>query len=564
MPGRTQPSRGLRVMLTDLTGKMRGLWRKRLHESGQALRFVLIAVTLLASIPIAIAATTVRQLPQTTRNLNYEAAYQAAQAGLNDYLQNLDGNGAYGIYTATNKDPGNPAMSGWVQASTSPPEYYSYLPYNNSGLISLDVSGKAGTGSGTVIRTFEYSVTPASTLDDVYWSNYETLDPLVAALSPSPPSGYADCGVHYGQVDSDYTNGNHSVPQFGPPSGCQVVFVTGDELNGPVFSDDTFRLCGTPTFDAGLQSGNIYNTNSGPTSVYVDGSSGGCSGSVPTFNNGSGYQKVGNQIPQSSETDMSPARSYGCFITGGPVANPKPVNVTIGLSVSGSTTKVTWAGTSGSDHPIVDNVAANTNNCASGLLVNSLTSGLIFVNGNVTISGQMTGGLDIVTCSTTTITGTQCTGSAAASNITISNSLTYPTANKVLVSGDPTSDASDALGLIAQNSVIVSDVPNIEIDAAILALSDSFYVNRWYSVTGMGTLNVFGSIAQNFRGPVGTSGGGGGMTGYLKNYNYDSSLQTLFPPYFIPPNGAVWSPTSYEECGSGLSKAVVTTTNTGC
>ncbi|HVC70642.1 MAG TPA: hypothetical protein VNC61_10370 [Acidimicrobiales bacterium] len=540
-------------MLTIVGRQIRSRLSSLGGESGQALLFVLIAVTLLASIPIAIATTTVDQLPQTTRNLNYEAAYQAAQAGLNDYLQKLDGNGAYGIYTATNKDPSNPAMSGWVQASTSPPEYYSYLPYNNSGLISLQVTGKAGVGSGTVVRTFQYAVAPASTLDDVYWSNYETLDPTIAAQMPNPPSGYADCGVHYGQLDPDYANGNHSVPQYGPPPGCIVVFVSGDELNGPVFSDDTFRLCGSPTFDAGLQSGNIYNTNTGPTSVYVDGNGGGCSGSVPNFANGSGYQKVGNQIPQNSEADLSPARSYGCFITGGSGNSVSPVNVTLGLSIAGGTTKVTWSGSGAS----VDNVASNTNNCSSPISVDQLTSGLIFVNGNVSISGQMTGGLDIVTCSTTTVTATnaRCTGSAAPSNITITGSLTYPSANIVKVNGQPTSDSSDTLGLIAQNSVIVADVPHVEIDAAILALQDSFYVTNWWSASGLGALNVFGSIAQNFRGAVGTTG----HTGYLKNYNYDTSLQTLFPPFFIPPNGAVWSPTSYEECATGDSQSVLNT-----
>ena len=230
------------------------------------------------------------------------------------------------------------------------------------------------------------------------------------------------------------------------------------------------------------------------------------------------------------------------------------MNVTIGLSVSGTTTKVTWSGSGAS----VDNVAGNTNNCASGFLVNSLNTGLIFVNGNVSVSGQMTGALDIVSCSTTVAAATnaKCTGSAAQSNITISNSLTYPSANKVMVGGNPTSDSKDILGLIAQNFIAISAVPNIEIDAALLALQDSIYVPNWTTITGMGTLNIFGSIAQNFRGPVGTVGG---ASGFLKNYNYDSSLQTLFPPFFIPPTERVWSPRTYEECAPGSGQSVLST-----
>src|SRR5579863_5129508 len=115
-------------MLSHLTRTIRmQLGLRPRGEGGQALLFVLAGLALLGTIPIAIATTTVDQLPQTTRNLNYEAAYEAAQAGLNDYLQHLDANEAYGLYSKTNPPtPANPALTGWVQASTVPLEYYSY------------------------------------------------------------------------------------------------------------------------------------------------------------------------------------------------------------------------------------------------------------------------------------------------------------------------------------------------------------------------------------------------------------------------------------------------------
>jgi hypothetical protein len=97
------------------------------------------------------------------------------------------------------------------------------------------------------------------------------------------------------------------------------------------------------------------------------------------------------------------------------------------------------------------------------------------------------------------------------------------------------------------------------VDAAILAVNDSFYVQNWASAGSLGTLTVFGSIAQNFRGPVGTTGG----EGFTKAYQYDNSLQTLWPPYFLAPNGAVWSPSTYTECTPGNGHSVVTST-TNC
>jgi len=541
-------------MLTDPMRRLRRLIWCRGHESGQALLFVLIAVTLLASIPIAIATTTIDQLPQTTRNLNYEAAYEAAQAGLNDYIQHLDANEAYGLFNKSNPgSPANPAFTGWVQASTSPPEYYAYAPTNSNGLISLQVSGKAGTGSTAVVRTFTYAVQPDSSLDDVYWSNYETRDPILGALLPSPPADYQYCATHYNEPSSDSygagwsTDGSPLIPQYGPPinptNACEVSFQTGDTLNGPIFSDDSFRICGSPTFDSSVQSGNIYSS-----SPWV--ASAGCGGATPAFNGGSPV-KVSNQTPRDAEDDLTPARTYGCFITGGTSPSSlTPTNVTITLSVSGAYTKITWTGSGGT---IVDNAAGNTNNCTSPVLTNNLTSALFFVNGNATVSGTMAGGLDIVTCATDHETSCDDPG-GVKSNILIPGNLEYQAGNKTMVGGQPVSDSLDSLGLIAQNFVEVTATSTIEIDAAILALKDSFYVNNWFSGSD-GTLNVFGSIAQNFRGPVGQSGG----IGYVKNYNYDSSLQTLFPPFFLPPQGATWAPNSYEECAAGNAKSVLNT-----
>jgi hypothetical protein len=72
------------------------------------------------------------------------------------------------------------------------------------------------------------------------------------------------------------------------------------------------------------------------------------------------------------------------------------------------------------------------------------------------------------------------------------------------------------------------------IDAAILSTHHSFIVDNFKCGKHIGELNVWGSIAQFWRGPVGTGGSSG--TGYTKNYNYDERLQSLPPPDFISPS----------------------------
>ncbi len=92
------------------------------------------------------------------------------------------------------------------------------------------------------------------------------------------------------------------------------------------------------------------------------------------------------------------------------------------------------------------------------------------------------------------------------------------------------------------------------IDAAILSTNHSWIVDNYDCGKKLGELNVWGSIAQFWRGPVGTSGGEG--NGYIKNYNYDERLASQQPPSFLSPSSTSWKlsretapPTTF--CSSG-------------
>jgi Tfp pilus assembly protein PilX len=91
--------------------------------------------------------------------------------------------------------------------------------------------------------------------------------------------------------------------------------------------------------------------------------------------------------------------------------------------------------------------------------------------------------------------------------------------------------------------VAACDAPNASssltspwIYAAILSTLHSFIVDNFNCGAKLENLNIFGAIAQNYRGIVGTSGG----TGYIKNYNYDERLAVDEPPYFLSPLKAGW------------------------
>jgi hypothetical protein len=163
-----------------------------------------------------------------------------------------------------------------------------------------------------------------------------------------------------------------------------------------------------------------------------------------------------------------------------------------------------------------------------------------------------------------------------------STSVTIAAANNIIVTGNITTSSSGGsltgnavLGLVANQFVRVQhDVPtrpsnssgscpssadttdlnNLTIDAAILALSHSFIVDNYdcgypaSTSAPLGTLTVNGSIVQKFRGTVGAryavSNNGTWttyMTGYLKNYTYDDRLKSLTPPYLFDIFTAGWN-----------------------
>lgn len=77
--------------------------------------------------------------------------------------------------------------------------------------------------------------------------------------------------------------------------------------------------------------------------------------------------------------------------------------------------------------------------------------------------------------------------------------------------------------------------------ASIQTLQHSFWVQTYNRGNTLGDLSVRGSIAQRWRGAVGTGSGSSASTGYIKDYKYDPRLKFSSPPYFPQWTNATWS-----------------------
>jgi len=123
-------------------------------------------------------------------------------------------------------------------------------------------------------------------------------------------------------------------------------------------------------------------------------------------------------------------------------------------------------------------------------------------------------------------------------SITISDNIYYYDRDKSKdLFEDDIQAIEDSLGLISAKDVkIASGAPdNIEIDAIIMALNTSFFYNGWQQYM-KGTLSLLGGLIQKQRGPVGTHNAGVKVTGYSKEYIYDTRMANpasgYLPPYF--------------------------------
>ncbi len=161
---------------------------------------------------------------------------------------------------------------------------------------------------------------------------------------------------------------------------------------------------------------------------------------------------------------------------------------------------------------------AGKNNWTDVLI--SSFNGIVYVNGQCNVEGVVDGQVTIATNGIMNIT----------------NDLTYADSD----ANGPCGGCNDILGLIAGSKLNVEDnVPNgtdCVIHAHMIAINNqAALVEHYAQGSPRGTLTVYGGMAQDKWGPVGTGyydldGDFHVLTGYERDIHYDWRLRTMLPP----------------------------------
>jgi hypothetical protein len=477
-------------------------------------------------------------------DLDSKRAYNAAEAGANTFLYQLNQNPNY-WESCTNDNVSQTQVPG-----TSPPEYYSYkvIPANGyttctSNTISAFIDETTGSlrmeftgysGNPSVQRTIVAQYRKLTPLDFAWYTVYEALDNTL--------SGYSGCNVFY---------------RAGRSGSCNINWITGDTVSGPMYTQDQYLIDGSPTF-GGSASDKIESLAPAPSGSgngkYI------CSGDTC-----GGLNLVGTAVPNaplvplpSDNTQLlTDATNYGQTFTG--------------------TTKIYLNGTTAT----VWNCPTSTSSgCTTSSSVDLTQYPLLYVENG---SGCKLPSYSPSGTTYTTTSGGVPTGCAGDAYIygNYTTPVTIAAANDIVIDGNLTTTESGniptggaTLGLVANQYIRVmhgcsygSNSTNttagqdpatfntLDIDAAILALNHSFIVDNYDCGSPLSTLTVHGAIAQYFRGVVGTVGGSGdattNATGYLKNYNYDRRLAYLLPPYLFDISTGGWEVDRETLCTPG-------------
>jgi type II secretory pathway pseudopilin PulG len=517
--------------------------RRRGSDDGAVLVGVLGAMMILSLFALATLGYAIQQSQPNRKDQDAKAAVAAAQAGIDDYLSRLNSDPSYYTFTdSTNAafTTGKPVSGTAGQGATFKYSVLSSVATTVSqGYIRLR---STGTMNG-VSRSLSARLNPNGFLQFIYHTDKEDQDPVL--YSGGNATIEAQCNQYY-----YYTSSSKPGRSSYSSDPCrEIQFTTGDTINGPMHTNDAMQINGSILFTSPKTETSWVTTQ---TNKWWGTGTPSSSGYRPVY--------AGPvQIPPSNASLLSNATSVGCVYSGATKITFTTDGKMTVLSPNTAASSTCYPAGSDKSVPVVGITIPPV------MYVNDYSGTCAKNSSNVTIglgyplSGEMTN-------SNSSYTGPDysCNKGTAYVSGVLNGTTTLGSAQDIVAVGNitynnQTSSSDDILGLIpthfmwiyhpvtSSSSSNMLSTPVTEVDAAILAVSDSFIVQNYnlgaaISSSASNKLTVFGAIAQNYRGPVGTGTTTSASTGYLKNYNYDTRFaRGAQPPYFLQPVSTQWT-----------------------
>jgi len=536
-------------------------------EDGFSLIVVLTVMLITSALIVAGLTATRTDIHLSSTSANHTQAYYAALAGVQEYAYKLQNNPDYwetcegpsgesevpegkkgeGAHYEVTVLPAESAPTGTTACSSASPfktAIESKGEFANTFRIeAIGCSGAAKLTScqkqpATVqVRRVVATFGVTGFLDFAYFTQYEDEDYTLTGASQS------ECEQYYSVRSKDKAN-------------CtEIEFAPEDGVRGPMHTDDAANVCGNVEFGRkGEEPPDTVEINGGVNLV--------CTGSSPTYNTATGTYTKGKELKApESDTSLKLYVESANEFEGATHLVLNGASNTIEVTNQGTTHTISWPANGliyigkkekgGTCTYSYKQVAADLSNevpeeegCGTVYVNGSYSKSLtiaaereLIINGNIIPTGVTPGEEPA---------GTETLGLIASHFVRIYHPVEQ-TYKKKGSSCEPHDTEINSKTCERENNTGGCDAENVAgslespwIYAAILSTSHSFLVDNpdCGNQKQLGKLNIYGAIAQKFRGIVGTAGTP--STGYLKNYVYDERLATDEPPYFLAPLKAGW------------------------
>lgn len=592
--------------MTWLRDKLRRLHRRCAGrgERGYTMLIVLGMLTLSTGLVGAVLTLTSNNANNVSQQVARSKAYDAAQAGVGEFLAQLNQQPNLWLQCPTQStpqivdfdDPNHVADFSYADGFT-----YSVIPaYDNGSSASscvadnvnsiLDTTtnavgqfrmlftGYAGpnsqlTGAQTETRNLVVSFSRTSLDQYLYFSNYEVL--------PSGFTWYPDTTAESSGCNTYYRNSRSQADASAASSAgskCLAMQIPSTlSLPGPIWTNDTLDTCSNPALGLSgstnvIEAYGLYCSASGTPAPSYDGGSGsltttGGTTLTPPSNNsefasedaGSGSECVFagaidvKLAANNSVTVIDP--TYDTYF-GLTVGTPYSYTCTL---IYDEPTSVFAAAHSdavlNTDYPCNSDTYAPSGAAYDDYDSHSLSeydsseTGCpdAYVNGTYNTSATIATAGDIVIDGpiTNTASSTAVLGLAATNWVRL-----YHPMNSLSYNGSCTGDSN------ATDPTGTGPMSNATVDAAILAENEAFTLDNYHCGASLGTLTLSGSIAQNYHGPISYPFNSTTVTdGYAPSFSYDTLLQSVDPPDFPTPSNATWTVARETLCYDGAACA---------
>jgi hypothetical protein len=283
--------------------------------------------------------------------------------------------------------------------------------------------------------------------------------------------------------------------------GFPIWFVSTDAIEGPLHTNGTLRVLGSPRFLGEVTSASDHML--GYPNYWVDSPSDWPVGvNNPLF--AEGFELNMPQVPLPTQTlDLRQEALTGGVYIG--------AQADLELGVTGPVNPVPapgWFRYRPTDPP-----GGNW----TSVQITTLPGRVFYADGDLHVKGLLDGELTV----------------ASSLNVRIEDNLTYQASD---AQGAPLPGCDDLLGVVAGgNIVFVDNIPNgtdLLIDGVLMGLNTSITAENYGTRGYCGALTIWGGLIQKYRGAVGITNGNIVTHGYRKDYHYDTRVTARTPPAF--------------------------------